>query len=90
MRTIILSLSKVIPAQDYHKYIEEGHPYDLEVFAETDLNIKIPLKDRNPPCTINIHYQGRKDLIVFVSKKDKEPAEGKNQGKHLNPTRIVI
>ena len=60
---------------------------ELEMFEGIDLNIKIEIKDKTPPGTIVFSYlDGKKDLIVFISKHCKQPYEDNNEAKYINVT----
>lgn len=81
----MFSLNKVIKTGDEsHKQLYEGQPYDLEVFEGVTLNLKISLKDKTPPGNIQFTYLSHKDLIVYLSRTNKEPSEENNQEKHNN------
>jgi hypothetical protein len=70
-------------------------PVDLEVFdGGLTVNLKISLKERNPPCTVKFEYIKKReinsnglqkgDLFVYVSRVQKDPNEENNQGKYIN------
>ena len=62
------------------------------------MNLKVNIKDRNPPCILHFHYLGKTkndstnkgDLFVYVSKICKDPNEENNQGKYINVRWICI
>lgn len=65
-------------------------PTKLEIFESSPLNIKLKLKDKNPPCIINFTYKSQKDLHVYISKHAKEPNEKNNQGNFYNVNIIMV
>ncbi len=53
VKTLIMNLNKVvIAAEDQHTEIFEGFPKEIEVIEEISINLKLKLKDKNPPCSI--------------------------------------
>ena len=51
------------------------------------LNFKLRLRDRNPPCTIFIRHLDEKssqNLNFYISTECREPNEFQNQGKFVN------
>jgi hypothetical protein len=64
-------------------------PVELEVFdGGLTVNLKISLRGRNPPCTVNFEYMKQRetnstglkkgDLFVYVSRTCKDPTEENN------------
>lgn len=51
---------------------------EIEIFESAPLNIKLRLKDKNPPCIISFTYKSIKDLRVLISKIAKDPSEKNN------------
>jgi hypothetical protein len=56
----------------------ESLPYDFEVCENMNVNAKIKLRDKNPPCIISFQYKSLKDLKVYISKNNKDPDESSN------------
>jgi hypothetical protein len=92
MKTLLHNLNKVVKTgEDFHKELIENIPQEFEVFdGGITVNLKVNLKDRNPPCTLNFSYMEQSkfanskgfvetkplgDLFVYVSKTCKDPSE---------------
>ena len=83
MKTLLYNLNKVMNAGDeMHQLINENQPVDIEVFEDMIVNLKINLRDRNPPGTVTFTYSRGKDLLVYSSKICKDPNEENHQGKY--------
>lgn len=92
MKSLLHNLNKVVKTgEDFHKELIENIPLDLEVFdSGITVNLKIVLRDRNPPCTLHFMYFNDQksstgfdskppgDLFVYVSKTTKDPNEQNN------------
>lgn len=72
-------LSRIVISEDtFHKVIFEGVSQDLEVMENDQLNFKLRLRDRNPPCTIFIRHlddKSAKNLDFYISTECREPNE---------------
>ncbi len=89
MKTLLHNLNKVVKTgEDFHKELIENVPQDLEVFdSGITINLKVNLRDKNPPCTLHFVYFNEQkslkaldlkppgDLFVYVSKTTKDPNE---------------
>lgn len=59
MKTLLHNLNKVVKTQgeDFHRELQEQVPVELEVFdGGLTVNLKISLRERNPPCTVSFEY----------------------------------
>jgi hypothetical protein len=58
MKTLLHNLNKVVKTgEDFHKELLEHAPIDLDVVdGGITVNLKISLRDRNPPCIIHFNY----------------------------------
>ena len=63
-----------------HQVLTEGHSGELELFQDDRLNLKIRMRDRNPPLRIEVRNlsQGNADLIFYVSQTSPEPSAKQN------------
>ena len=85
MKTLLFNLNKVMSSGDeMHQVINENYPSEIEVFEDIVVNLKINLRDRNPPGTVTFTYIRGKDLHVYGSKTCKDPNDENNQGKYSN------
>ncbi len=72
-------------SESFHMILNDGvGPTEIEIFESSPLNIKLRLKDKNPPCIIHFTYKSQKDLNVFISKNAKDPNDDNNQGSYYN------
>jgi hypothetical protein len=62
MKTLLHNLNKVIKTtgEDFHRQIYEGLPTECEVMDGGSItqNLKVTLKDMNPPCILHFSYMG--------------------------------
>jgi hypothetical protein len=59
MKTLLHNLNKVVKTQgeDFHTELVEGIQSEFEVFdGGLTVNLKISLRDKNPPCIITFSY----------------------------------
>ena len=90
MKTLLHNLNKVVKTtgEDFHKVLYEGSSQEIEVFdGGLTVNLKVYIRDRNPPCTIHFNYLNKQkkieqsqggDLTVFISKIYKDPNSENN------------
>jgi hypothetical protein len=92
MKTLLHNLTKVLKTgDDFHKELMENVPQDIEVFdGDVKVNLKVSLRERNPPCTLAFNYlqvtkrtpgepkDKKGDLTVYVSRTCKDPNESSN------------
>lgn len=64
--------------EEMHMNLQEHNPVEIDVFEDIVVNLKINLKDKTPPGSINFSYSRGKDLLVYVSKLCKDPNEENN------------
>lgn len=47
----MFKLGKIVATQDdFQKLMNDNTTYEFEVYEQISLNLKIKIKDRNPPC----------------------------------------
>lgn len=69
-----------------HFNLDDGFSKELEAYPETNMQMKVKLRDRTLPLTLTFVYMDdrRKDLSVFYSQEHKLPRENLNHGHSHN------
>jgi hypothetical protein len=69
-----------------HKQLMEGVCFQLEIFKDIHLYLKIHIKDKNMPLNLAFQYLRVKwhELTCFVSQEHIRPKEGHNTGTYSN------
>lgn len=86
---LLHNLNKVVKTgEDFHKQLIEGIPQEFEVLdGGITVNLKVSLRERNPPCTLHfsttatrkgVEGMSKGDLIVYISRVCKDPCEENN------------
>ena len=70
--------------ENLHEIIDERKIKPIELYEDIPMHCKLRIKDKNPPCTITLRYEGGKraqrNLDFYWSTDHKEPGEGTCMG----------
>jgi len=77
IRVMSVTLNRLVSDGDKHTWIPELKPLRIVVIPQLLMTFKILCFERLAPCTINIKYEGRSNLEVYVSQIHTEPNEKK-------------
>ena len=74
-----------------HLQLTEGVSPVLEAEEADSLNIKVWLRNNNPPCSIFIKYLDtfKADLTIYTSQEIRAPSETAHHGSYHNVSTIV-
>ena len=86
-KALLAKLNNIVTSEEQmHKVLNDGLSQEFELFPDCNLQLKIKLKDRMLPLSVQFLLQNekRKDLYVYWSTEHKQPKEHLNHGHQHN------
>lgn len=81
MKSLMYRLNRIVPTGEPHQLLYDDAVKVVEVLPQCDFLLKLAVKDRQAPLTIQLkpEHRGNFELISFVSREFPEPNENNYQ-----------